>query len=149
MPTIESFLRRRLTRSRLVALALILCAGFTTFALGARAWIAGPAAGGMIAQSNKEKFEVELITLKRWGFEPKEITRPKGKVLFVINNRSEQLRQMTFVLADERKNRLKEVKLGHNGKKDWNGLFDLNPGSYLLSVVEQPDLVCRIIVTNK
>ncbi|MGE0132301.1 MAG: hypothetical protein AB7U82_29820 [Blastocatellales bacterium] len=139
-----------LTRTHLIALCLLACAGFATLAVSAHAWLTRPAAvAEASALAAQTKMEVELVTLKRWGFEPKEITRPKGRFLLVINNRAEQSRQLTFSLADERRNRLKDVKLGANGKKNSNDLYDLSPGAYLLTVAEFPEWVCRITITNK
>ena len=96
-----------------------------------------------------EKTEVELATLRRWGFEPREIKRPRGRFLLAVEDRAEWGRALTFALVEERGVRLKEVKSTLNGRKSWNGLFNLNPGTYYLRVIENPDWVCAITVSEK
>jgi hypothetical protein len=84
-----------------------------------------------------------------WGFVPKEITRPRGKFFLVIENRSESIRDLTFSLIEERGSNLKEMKLGVNGRKSWDGLVELNPGNYLLTVSEHPEWRCKFIIAAK
>jgi hypothetical protein len=143
---------RRLVAIRFIAICLIVCVGASMLALSGKIWFSSRKASsdpvGPSGQSN-EKVEVELVTLKRWGFEPKEITRPKGKFFLVIENRSELIQDLTFSLIEERGAKLKEMKLGVNRRKSWNDLVELNPGSYLLTVFERPELRCKFTIAAK
>ena len=107
-------------------------------------------AGAVSSQGNRSKseIEVELVTLKAWGFEPGVITRPKGRFVLAINNQSQLGEVLTFSLVEERGNKLKDVKLDYRASHRWNSVFDLNPGRYQLTVTEHPEWVCELNISG-
>ena len=95
-----------------------------------------------------EKVDVERVSLTERGFEPKEITRVKGKFLFVIDARTGSSTQITFGLSEDKGKKLKEVK-SHGNQKGWRDFLDLNPGKYLVTVAENPEWICVLNITAK
>jgi hypothetical protein len=89
--------------------------------------------------------EVELITLTPTGFEPDEITRPTGKFLFGVNNRS-RLSDLTFRLLHESGASHGEKRMVR--EKVWRKVVDLPPGRYLLSVADHPEWRCPITIVR-
>jgi len=93
--------------------------------------------------ANSEPAEVELITLRPAGFEPMEISRPKGPfVLFVEDrsgkeNSSLELKRMTG-------ERLRAISLQRK-KYEWNEVVDLPPGAYVLQDGDS-ELRCQITI---
>ena len=93
------------------------------------------------------KLEAERLTLKPSGFEPGEITRPAGRFLLAVNDRSGQ-EGIAFVLSRQNGERVHEVRMRDTGRKhEWRRVVNLPPGSYLLSEANHPEWVCRITIT--
>ena len=149
----HSYLRRR-GGTHIVALLLFGSAASASMAVGVRTWIgrSTPASNApSLARQEyvrKSSIEVELITFRKSGFEPKEMTRPKGQFNLVINNQSQATEQLTFSLSEARGNKLKDVKLDDRGKHRFSDLLDLNPGNYQLTVAEHPEFVCHLTITK-
>lgn len=98
------------------------------------------------AQSKPIPLGSELVTIQPFGFEPKEITRPAGPFLLIVDNRS-GLRDVTLLLDRTGGNRLvAEPVLWH--KLDWRETLDLAPGTYRLSEVANPSWLCEITITE-
>jgi hypothetical protein len=128
--------------------------------ISARAWLAPAAkaaptvsiakveiASVAVPQGNsaqKERFEAEIITIRPNGFEPSEITRPKGRFILAVDNRS-GVEEVTLRLDRETGNREREVRV-HRKKLDWREVFDLNPGRYTLTEANHPNWVCHITI---
>jgi uncharacterized cupredoxin-like copper-binding protein len=92
--------------------------------------------------------ETQRITLTPMGFEPAEVTRPAGRFLLAINDRSGQ-RDSSFVLRRSTGERLREFRPGETHRKhEWREVVNLPPGRYLLSDVENPEHVCHFLLTN-
>ena len=89
-----------------------------------------------------DRLEIELITLRPHGFEPNEITRPKGSfVLFVEDrsgksNSSLRLHRLRGVL-------LRELNTSRM-KAEWNDVINLPAGEYILTNDSQPEASCRL-----
>ena len=89
--------------------------------------------------------QTELVTITQRGFEPTEFTRPAGRFLFGINNRT-QLSDLTFqlvnragvVLVEERVVRLRV----------WRKVLDLPAGRYVVGVVGHPEWRCTITISQ-
>jgi len=81
------------------------------------------------------------------GFEPTEITRPAGRFILVVNNRS-WLEEIELRLEREDGNRVREVRR-HKNKPDWRDVVDLPPGQYVLKEANHPDWACRITITSQ
>jgi hypothetical protein len=88
----------------------------------------------------------ESVTLTPRGFEPAEITRPQGRFVLNINNRS-GFHEPTFVLTDEAGNKLREVQFT-KGKPSSRELLNLPPGRYRLSELSNADWVCQIAISG-
>lgn len=97
-------------------------------------------------QSNNHpgSIEAELITVRPWGFEPKEITRPPGPFFLAIDNHS-QLDEIDISLDPESGPGIKAQGLSKN-KAKWRQKMVLVPGTYLLREANHPEWTCRITI---
>ena len=100
-----------------------------------------------VAQSDAEKVEVEVITVRPSGFEPREITRRAGVFMLAITNQTGAT-ELALHLDPVQGNRVQEVRLP-KGKVRWNKIFDLPPGDYVLSEQNHPDWICHIKLTAR
>ena len=85
------------------------------FSLGTRASL----------QPVSTQLEVELTTLRPAGFEPAEITRPKGPFVLFIDDRSGK--DTSLVLQRINGERLRAINLERK-KSNWNEVVNLSPG---------------------
>ncbi len=126
----------------------ILCAMAAAAGIGVKqGWfMAGGSKAAIAQQKEKEEVEVELITIRRFGFEPAEIKRPAGEVAFIINNRS-NVQDLSLTLNRVQGNRptdkVKDVGL-RKGQVNWIERFNLPPGDYVLTETSRPDWKCSI-----
>jgi hypothetical protein len=90
--------------------------------------------------------EVELIDLRLSGFEPHEITRPAGRFLLGVNNRT-GLTDLSLVLANESGRSASSKRLSK--VKTWREVLDLHPGRYVLREATHRDWLCRITITGR
>ena len=139
---------------RALALKVTLCLLALFGSAGAaRRWLSAPPAaapaarpeGRQAADEEPAGPESEVVTLLPEGFEPAEITRPRGEFLLVVHNRS-GLDEVTWRLEREAGSRLREVRLGE-GRLRSGSFEDLTPGTYLLSADGHPEWVCRVTIT--
>jgi hypothetical protein len=123
-------------------------------AVAAKVWLSPPGSvsapeppppSASRSAAGQEEPEAEVIKLLPTGFEPAQITRPRGKFLLMVKNRA-GLEQVEWRLEREAGGRLREVRLseGRLGSKQYE---DLPPGNYLLTEAAHPDWVCRITIT--
>jgi len=89
-------------------------------------------------------FESELITVTPHGFEPRQITRPPGRFLLMIDNRS------GLTLVASRLNLgagigLLEIALPRE-EPNWSEVINPPPGIYLLTEANHPGWACRIVI---
>ncbi|MEP7338921.1 MAG: hypothetical protein ABI977_14395 [Acidobacteriota bacterium] len=93
--------------------------------------------------------ETELITVRRFGFDPPIIKRPAGDFLFFISNHS-QLRELSLTLSRAQGNKpsdkVKDVGF-RKGQVKWIERFNLPPGDYVLTEANHPDWKCSITLT--
>ena len=96
-----------------------------------------------------EHIQAEVVVIRRTGIEPATITRPKGRFLLLVYNRSGlsevglRLDRVTGALL-----RLHDVRVP-NQKLDWRSVEDLNPGDYVLTEASHPGWACHITITPK
>jgi len=90
--------------------------------------------------------QAELVTITPAGFEPAEITRPPGKFLFAIDNRS-GMDELDLYLERETGGRV-NVSLSRKGRLAWREALDLTPGTYLLRASHDESWRCRITITK-
>jgi hypothetical protein len=97
-------------------------------------------------QNPNAAVQAELITITSTGFEPAELTRPNGRFLFAIDNRS-GLDEVDLYLERETGGRV-NVPLSRRGKLAWREILDLPPGAYLLRARNDETWRCRITITR-
>jgi hypothetical protein len=102
--------------------------------------VSPPGVAPLIHQaSNTTKPTAHLLVLRPSGFEPAEVSWPKDRFFVAIDNH-------TSVSDLEVGGRVKEVNLKMR-KQRAAGVFDLQPGTYLLTEASHPGWVCRITIT--
>jgi hypothetical protein len=92
--------------------------------------------------AQRAQVETEIITLRPTGFEPAEISRPGGRFLLAVNDRS-GLGEVSYRLEREDGQMLREVRKRAD-RQDWREPVLLHHGTYRLSVVGHPEWVCTI-----
>ena len=99
-----------------------------------------------VVQSNNANgpTEVEIVTIRHNGFEPKELTRPPGPFFLNINNQSE-FDEIDVSLEAESGHKVHALKLPKNRGK-WRQKLVLTPGTYVLREANNPEWSCRITV---
>ena len=100
-----------------------------------------------VFQGQKRRIEPVFVTLKPTGFEPKELKRPRGLFLLMVDNRSNNP-NLLFHLDGESGKREHEQQTRAGGRLDWNKALDLPPGRYLLTEANHPKWVCEITITD-
>jgi len=88
--------------------------------------------------------EVLAIQLRKGGFVPGEITRPKGQYSLLVNNASGE-REIILRLHREAREKLHEAQLRRGVA--WRQFVRLTPGDYVISEANHPDWVCRLTIT--
>jgi hypothetical protein len=152
---LTTLIRKAKIKSPIILTITILTASLVmiVFAVQASGWFAKPSLTKMAGGENQTqmppavRIETELVTIRRHGFEPQEITRPADPFILAVENRS-GLEEVTLRLDRAAGNRLKEVNIPR-GKLNWRDAFDLPPGSYVLTEANHPDWVCSITITAK
>ena len=89
--------------------------------------------------------EIELITLRPAGFEPAEMTRPKGAFVLFIDDRSGNQNSSLLLQRAAKDERLRAINLNQK-KSEWNDVVDLSPGTYVLQDAGNPELRCQITI---
>ena len=101
----------------------------------------GKAAGPLQAPTLTESV---LLTITPRGFEPTEITVVPGPFFLVVENRS-GVPQMSLRVNQAGGFLVKSADVGEE-MVDWADLFDLSPGSYVLSETGHPGKFCNLTV---
>lgn len=89
---------------------------------------------------------VELIDLRPSGFEPSEITRPAGRFLLRVNNRTGPT-DLSLMLVQESGKSEGIKRLSR--MKTWREVLDLQPGRYVLREATHRDWLCHITITER
>ncbi len=127
----------------------VLCAVSIVGIGAARGWFTAASRQAVSAPVD-ERLEIEMVTLRRFGFEPSAITRSSKGFLLKVNNR---LNQPTLALSlNQLQNnhvsaKVREVNLS-SGQIDWTAYLTLSPGEYELTEASHPGWKCRITVAN-
>ena len=106
---------------------------------------APPTEAAAMDQGQQAPVQAELITITPTGFEPAELTRPKGKFLLALDNRS-GLDEVEFYFERETGGRV-NVPLSRSGKLAWRDIVDLPPGTYILRATNDQSWRCRLTIT--
>jgi hypothetical protein len=158
MPRIN-FRRTPAGRTQLL-LAVVCVTLLVATTLAAKTWLVAPVAAESDATTQTPapsvastpvvpvRLESEHVTIRPTGFEPAEITRPAGRILLAVNDRS-GLGSLDLRVDMEPLQRLFEVRVPRdtNGRHEWRQVLTLMPGHYVLTEASHPDWVCRITVT--
>ena len=88
---------------------------------------------------------VEMISVGPDGFQPTNLTRPAGRFLLGINNRS-GLRELTFQLTREDGRLMQEARVNPK-QPNWRSLVNLPVGTYRLTEINHADWACTIVIT--
>jgi hypothetical protein len=86
------------------------------------------------------------LTVTNDGFAPAQLTRPAGRFMLAVDNRSDAA-ELTLRLNGESGGLLREFKVPASAL-DWSEAVDLTAGQYTLVEVSHPHWVCRIIINN-
>jgi hypothetical protein len=121
-------------RTKLIAILIL---GVSVCLVSAAA-LRGRAAG------DNSQLEVELITVRPAGFEPAQISRPKGPFVLFIDDRS-GIDSSSLVLKRVNNERLRAINLDRK-KSDWHDVVDLAPGTYVLQDAANSELRCQITI---
>ena len=140
MPLLLSKLQPQ--RSRLFfSILVLLVSGILIFAHFKRT----PGEAATMVQSPQAPVQAELITITPTGFEPAELSRPKGRFLLAIDNQS-GLDEVEFYFERETGGRV-NVPLSRRGKLAWREIVDLPPGIYILRATNDESWRCRLNIT--
>lgn len=88
---------------------------------------------------------VETVILTRFGFEPNSIVRPRTEFILFVENRSE-VADVDLRVDRVAGNRVHQQHIPKE-RPDWNNLFKLEPGDYVLTEANHPDFTCAIRIT--
>src|SRR5215207_6309972 len=133
-----------MSRRTLLILLAIALLGFATIVLVSAEKLGRKKTA--VAQGQKRRIEPVFVTLKPTGFEPAELTRPRGLFLLMVDNRSSNP-DLLFHLDGQSGKREHEQQTRRGGKLDWNKALDLPAGRYLLTEANHPEWVCKITIT--
>lgn len=103
-----------------------------------------PSVTSQAAPDERDNVEVELITLRTYGFEPSEITRPKGSFVLFVEDRSGR-KDSTLRLQRLKGDHLRNINTSRM-KDEWHDLINLTPGEYILTEGNNPDSRCQITI---
>ncbi len=138
-------------RAWLVVLALVMVT-CTVLAMGTLTGLIStsptlkPATAKTTNQPQLRPIGRSLVTIRPFGFEPAEITRPAGPFFLEVQNRS-GLPEVVLQLDREAGNRIIRENVPRK-KLDWLTITDLPPGRYLLTEEQHPAWVCHITITT-
>src|SRR5215475_5623746 len=76
-------------------------------------------------EQRHSSMEVEIVTATRRGFDPLVISRPKGKFILMVTNRSGD--DLDFRFSRQIGESVHEIKSSRQ-ELDWNEIVDLTPG---------------------
>jgi hypothetical protein len=156
--SIKSHRRILMRRSSVFVGGLLVLFALAGLAVGARAWrtsatvrtsLAEPTAKAATpaapqGRSQKQRVEGEIVALGPNGFEPKQITRPRGPFLLVVENES-RLPVVTLLLHGDVGPPIRNVLVARE-RRTWSDIVDLPPGTYKLREVTRPRWVCNITI---
>lgn len=98
------------------------------------------------ASAQPAQIEAEVITILPSGFQPAQITRPAGKFLLAVENRS-GLKSIDFQLDAQAGGRVIQVSRTWE-RADWSDVVNPPPGTYVLTEANHPTWRCVITITR-
>jgi hypothetical protein len=129
-------------------MALITLITLSTLSVRARSYLPAliaegtpPAIKEQMPAPSQELEEVTLL-LRATGFEPAQVTRPAGRFLLSVDNRS-GVEELTFEITRADGTKVREIKV-LKGNVDWSEEINLIAGQYTLNEAAHPAWVCSI-----
>ena len=101
----------------------------------------------VLPDNARREREAELITIEPHGFEPVEITRPQGRFLLAVDNRS-GLEDIQLHLERAEGGRVPALE-ARNRRLSWREEVDLPLGRYVIRETNHPEWSCRITITAR
>jgi len=98
-------------------------------------------------QRSDTELEAEIVTATPTGFEPSEISRPPGRFLLAVDNRS-GLGDLDLYLERQAGGRV-NVALSRKGRLAWRQVVDLPPGHYILRAANDESWQCNITLSPR
>ena len=130
---------------------LVTTVALAILSLSVRAWFAKTSTATNSYDALQSGREIPLgvirFTILPEGFDPPEVTFPAGRYLVVVKNRS-FAGDITLRIDRAAGQRLKQFSVSKR-KLDWQGVFDLTPGQYIISEANNPKWVANITITSK
>jgi hypothetical protein len=105
-------------------------------------------------QSETTMVDTETVVIVTDGFEPTQITRPKGAFFLTVENRtgprslSLYLENSANVQVAQGQIPAEQTEQGLNYQLGWAELFDLPVGTYVLREAGNPTWACYITITG-
>ena len=96
---------------------------------------------------NIRDIEAEVITIYYYGFMPREITRPQGSFILMVDDLS-GLPGTRLQLNRDTGSPVRQMEIRRE-EPDWTDELDLEPGQYVLSEADHPGWACRITITPR
>ena len=87
---------------------------------------------------------VEMISVGPDGFQPASLTRPSGRFLLAINNRS-GLEELSLQLSREDGKLMQQARVNRK-QPSWRSVVNLPAGTYRLTETSNPDWICTIVI---
>jgi hypothetical protein len=146
MPSSRSFAAGRFRRFLPLLVAALVAVGLTLSAAafkGRAGWFAQQREAA--AKKGPVLTPSVLLTLTRRGFEPAEVTVPKGPFFLVFENRSGR-DTLDLRLGRSSGERLKDVTVVREAP-EWSEFLDLPPGDYTVALRDSPGQTFRLKVT--
>ena len=98
-------------------------------------------------QRSADQLEAEVVTITPTGFEPGEITRPEGRFILAIDNRS-GLNEVQLYMERDTGARL-STSPTRKSKLAWRDVIDFPSGTYILRATNDERWHCRITLTPR
>ena len=98
------------------------------------------------SQDSQGRVEAELLVLRSEGFQPREIRRPQGRFLLMVQNFSSE-EEVSFTLTHESGSSVKQLQMPKRQSKVKDYL-NLPPGRYVLAEASHPEWNCAITITQ-
>ena len=96
----------------------------------------------------QSRLEAERITLRPTGFEPAEITRPAGRFLLAVNDRSGE-ESITLLIVRGPSDLVSEARIRERPRKhEWRQVVNLPAGRYELRAAGHSEWRCQITLTG-
>jgi hypothetical protein len=123
-----------------VAVCILLLSAALVLAVRTRTHATQPSPQG----NQQGAFEAERVTLREWGFEPKEIKREPGPFFLILQNQS-GLPEVELTLVSESGNQHRRFPDTRNALQ-FRQRIELPPGTYFIKESGHPDWQCQITI---